>query len=393
MAYSPIRIAIKLLQSGEIDKARETLQVSDSEISDSRFVEQLTSLSIGLDLVFSDKIIESIEHLHNSIELVNGSNDQEAKTLLPLLIRYAQGIDLLHSGDAFGAYQEFQFVSTSTEKISFFDANLQRFSLVAKATSSIAVARSNMAAGNMDESQKWMASSESTYQELLELLDENEPNDFATFIEIYALSVEIGSVWSYYDLQVLDIEEAINRLSLYKEKFNALKNFTSKIKKTTATKKISLVIISIYEAVEKLSILSKKLLTENSSLNSEDLVEIKSLINKLSKSRQLALQAGKRGHGSLWLLKQLQRFAKNLIHVKSIGKKEIGKFSGLISFIVFIITLPVIKFVFEPGQVLGIGYYIGTLIFSLIIGFGVGALKFIPLLNTYKEILKEIKQD
>lgn len=220
MNDSPIIKAINLLRDGKIDDSRDEIGISNSDMSDQNYIQQISSLSTGLELVTSDQVIESIDHFQNSLELVEKCSDQEIKILVPLLIQYGNGLNQLHSGDAFGAYQSLQNVANEVNQLAFFDDELKKFATSAKASACIAIARTHISGGNVDDAQKWMAKAESIYDEVLDLLDEENPEDLPAFVEVYGLPVEIGAYWAFFDLQVLQIEEAQKRLELATEKIS-----------------------------------------------------------------------------------------------------------------------------------------------------------------------------
>jgi len=390
MNDSTASIAIDLLKKGEVKNAKEILEISDAEMSDEKFIRQLTSLSTALELSANDKIIDSVPHFQSSNDLVEICNDQEIKILVPILLQYGQGITYLHSGDTYGAYQLFQYVTTSLNQLAFYDATFKKFALSTQAGAAIAIARTNLNIGNLEEAQKWMANAESTYDELLKLLDTDNPEDYGAFVEAFGLPVEVSIVWASIDLHALDVESSMNRLKSVNSKLKNLKLYTDKLT-DGSTKNVSTSVIIIYENLYNLIEVVNDLFEENKELSKENLQTIKNVIYNLTNAKEIALKAGERGHGTASLINQLIRYSKNLISTNSVGKKEINKFAGLIAFLSFIIILLLVNYVFQPEQVLGLGYFFGSLLLSLIIGYGFGALKFMPLINTYKETLKDLK--
>jgi hypothetical protein len=66
--------------------------------------------------------------------------------------------------------------------------------------------------------------------------------------------------------------------------------------------------------------------------------------------------------------------------------------SGAASFFTFLLLIVVVRYVIEPPGLLWFAYFLGCLLVALITGFGYGALRFVPLLAKYKEVLAVVME-
>jgi hypothetical protein len=389
MKSNPTIQAIEQLKSGDLESARELLDVSRDQLGDNEFTDCLMALDRGLSLTQNDRLTEALDHLRTSIPLVEACSDQELKTVVSVLVRYSEGLKMLHQGDATGALQSLEAASGTLDRLSFFDAEFAKSAASAEVAACVALARANMNGGNVEGAQEWFGRAKDKLRELSKLLDEDDPKDATGWTEVYGLPVEFSSLWAMFDLQALDTEQAKDRLRQSEDELGKLKDTLDDLQ-DGPVRDVSEANILINQSLRDIVEIADQTLQEGEHLSQEDIEVLRDRIKDLRESKNLARRAGSRGQGYHWMIDQLTKFAKNLLRGRNFRVSDFGRYSGVISFGVFVICLLVAYFTFAPESGMGIGYIFACLIIALVAGFGYGAIDFVPLLQTYRNVIQDI---
>ena len=182
------------------------------------------------------------------------------------------------------------------------------------------------------------------------------------------------------DLNILNFDFAEKRIVTGEKLHADLINLLPKHKDVVGKIVIELD-CSLYSSIKTIIKLAKKVIYEKSFLQEAEIAELKEVDDNLFKARALAYKAKERGKGYLFNINQLTQFQERLLILGKIKKRDFINISGLVSLFAFIILLFSVHLTFHPSGEGAIFYFIGEIIISIIIGFGYGALRFIPLIR------------
>lgn len=379
--------ALNLIKRGMPKDARNILGLTPEDISDADFLEAMFSLNEGLTLSNLGNLPESLPFFKKASSLISSCKDDKSKFFLITVINLAEGITRVLNGDAHGALPFLDINKDAIERISFLIPDLKKIALNFKAICYSAILRANLNAGNLKSALIAKGNANEQYRELLNILDESNPNDIPLFVEIYGTRIESACLFAFMSLQTLNYDEMNKILNSVKEDFTTFNKFILKSKPGTI-QNIAKIISITYLVLRNIYCVSKTILLERSIINNE-ILNISSNISKgLFEAKELALKCGERGNALLNSIEILDKTINNLLLIGKIGKKDFGRFAGIISFTLLFILLLVINLTIKPSGYLSLIYFFGALIISLIGGFGYGALHFRPLLKLYSEQLR-----
>ncbi len=385
---SPIIKAIKYIQDGDISSAKQEMELQDSSISDDDFLEAMRNLEKGIDYILSGQHQYAYKYFRTFLQIAGHKADPFTTSLITILANFCEGTDRLLKGDAHKACELLNISHDDMDKISFLMPDFKKDSLSMKAVSLIAVARTYLDIGDIDEAKIYLGKMKQVHSELLAMLDENRDEDLAYLVEIYGIDLEISLLFSRLDLDVLDFQSLKHRLSYsknsHKKLGELLTNYPSNQIKTVY--QISLILYSVFELFCRVG---EKIIGQGSYLNKKELLELDDTYRKLADALNMANEAGERGRRYLFMINQLRRLQTRLLHLgQHKSRKDFGIFSGIIFFIAFIATHFAIYFTVSPSGADSFLFFAGELILGLIVGFGYGAIKFIPLLSVFARIIK-----
>jgi hypothetical protein len=246
-----------------------------------------------------------------------------------------------------------------------------------------------MNAGNVEQARHWFGQTRDQLRQLADLLEEGDPSDAPAWTEVYGLPVEAASLWAMHDLQALDTEQALERLKRSGDDLAKLEEVFPDLT-SGPLKDVTKANIYINRSMQEIVEIADRTLRRGERLSKSDITSLRDEINNLRQAKNYSRRAGMRGQGYQWMIDQLITFSRNLLQAQGPTKQDFGKMSGLISFASFTVLLLTVHYLASPSGGIGLGYTFGVLIISLIAGFGYGALKFIPLLQTYKNVITEI---
>jgi tetratricopeptide (TPR) repeat protein len=380
-------LALTLIKSGDINGARSKLGLPSDVVTDQEFVKAMVSLGHGMDLFARGDHPEAVEYLQQALEVINHSQDQEAKFLLTTLASFAQGISKLLGGDAHGAYPLLQISAKAIEDLGFFLPDLRKVAFSCRATCYVALARASMNASDLGSAESWLGKASDQYQQLLPLLDPENREHIMSFVEIYGSKIELATLFAFLDLQVLDFDDMESRLKTVDEDASKLSTFARKLE-SQSLEGVARVLLLLYSILKRVLDIERHILTSRSPLNKEKIQEVKALGRELSKAKDLAEKSGDRGRGSLFMIDRLQSLLRNLLALGRVGKEDFGRFGGIVSLCSLVLLVLVVQFTIKPTGSASLIYFLGEVIVSLIVGFGYGAIRFRPLLKLYSEVFR-----
>ena len=145
------------------------------------------------------------------------------------------------------------------------------------------------------------------------------------------------------------------------------------------------VIKDIFNCYIELSSVFEDTIYKQKMMTKENITKLQSITKSISEIKELLSKCGQRGLNFSWFVKNLEDLTKNILTLNYKYKKNFGTLSGLITGAAFIIIVFILKLLFNLEM--NNTNLISILIFSLIIGFGYGALRFLPLIKEIKNII------
>jgi hypothetical protein len=387
---SSIFKAVDFVKNGDAKSARNILGINDSSISDSDIVDSLMSFQKGHDYLVSGYHSKAFEPLRKSLPIINKSTDSEAQFVTALLADFSEGIAKLFSGDAIGAYNLLNYSAESLEKASFFFPDFIKPALSTKAAAHIALSRRYLNIGDIDKAESLSGAMQQIYSELIVRLDEKNENDLKFLVEANGTQLEFITAMATFDLGVINFDAAEKRLITGKTIYEDLIPLIPKLK-DSPIKLVLEIDLSLYSALQKIVRIGKKVIDEKDFLQEVEIAELKEIDHSLFNARCLSHKAQDRGKGYIFTINQLSRFQERLLALGRIQKKDLINISGPIALISFIILLFSVHLTIRPSGYEAIPYFIGELIISLIVGFGYGALRFIPLIKLLTKATEDKK--
>lgn len=382
--------AIDFAKIGDTQNVRNTLGITDKSVSDSDIVQSLMSFEKGYNLLLSGHHTKAFEPLRNSLPILKKASDSDAQFIIELLADFSEGIARLFSGDATGAYDLLNFSADSFERVSFFFPDFKKVALSTKAAAHIALARKYLGIGNIEKAESLSGAIQQIYSDLIVTLDENDEKDRMFFAEANGIQLEFANMMATFDLSVINFNAAEKRLKAGKTLCKNLISLLPKLK-DSPIKLVLQIDCYIYSALNKIVRIGRKIIEEKAFLQETEIIELQEIDSSMFAARSLAHKAQDRGQGYIFTINQLSRFQKRLLIIGKIQKKDFLNISGPITLLSFIILLFAVHLTIHPSGYEAILYFFGELLLSLIVGFGYGALKFIPLIKLFAKAIENKK--
>lgn len=385
---SPLLLSLQHLKKKDLKSSTEILGITDSQAQEIDFINRMMALEEGLNLLFSGHHSQSVLLLRKAIPLINITNDEEAKILVPTLANFAEGIAFLLQGNAHDAVKLLRISSDEIQRLNFFIPGMKKSLLSFKAAAELAVARTHMNIGDIPEVEATFGKVIQIHEELLSILDETNIEDFPLFNEVFGTRLEISLVFMRFDLEALDFDSLINRVDFTKHNLEKLSNFIEKTPESPI--KIALEIVqTLYVIFEIYSRIGKNIIIERLPLKKTEMEELLIADKKIFEARQKANNAGNRGKMFLYTINQLKRLNDSFFTIGKVQKNDFGRMSGLIALGALILQVIIVHLTIRPTGNAAILFFLGEIIVSLIAGYGYEALKFKPLLKLYSDSIRK----
>lgn len=384
---SPLLLSLQYLKKNDIKSSLEALGITNAQAQESDFVNCMMALEQGLNSLFSGHHSQSVAPLRKAIPLIDITNDEEAKFIVPTLANFAEGISLLLQGNAHDAVKLLKLSSNAIQRLNFFIPGMEKSLLSFKAAAELAVSRTYMNIGDLPAVESTFGTIIQIHEELLSKLDETNAEDFPFFNEVYGTQIEFSIVFMRFDLEVLDFNALARRIEFTKGNLNNLGKFIDKAPKSPI--KTALEIIQIlYVIFEIYSRIGRNIIVERLPLNKTEMNELLIADKKIFEARQKANNAGDRGKLFLYTINQLKRLNDSFFVIGKVQKNDFGRISGLIALCALVVQIGIVHLTIKPTGNAAIPFFLGEIIISLIAGYGYEALKFKPLLSLYSDIIK-----
>lgn len=381
---APIFVSLRLLKKGDFEGGYKALGVSERDMSQDEFLYRMRKFEEGVDLFMSGQNARSVEPMREAIPLVEVTNDKEARFLLPTLANFAEGASLLFKGDAHGAVELLSLSAEEVKKISFFIPGMEKLLLSFEAAAEVAVAKTFINTGDIARAEISFGKVYERHKVLLSKLQKGDPKDVLGFVEVYATRLENSLLLMRLDIEVLDFESLEQRVEFSKPDSLELGSFLCE-SPDSPVKDAAEILNILFGVFEVFSRIGKRVVSEREPLDESSMRELMSIDDNLFEAKQKANNAGDRGVMFLYTINQLWRLKKNFLNMGKVQKRDFGRLSGLIALVALIIQMVVTNMTINLDGYLAIFVFFGSLVVSLIAGFGFEALRFRPLLVLYGE--------
>ena len=305
------------------------------------------------------------------------------------MYQFAEGLCALFNGDAHEASRLLNITSEAIERICILMPGFKIASFSYKAASLIALGRSYLNAAQINLAEETFSKAKQCHDELLTILDPNTSEHAMAFAEVYGTRLEFSFLFiMLVDLPTLDISTWKKRLESSKKDMEKLNKYVVKVPKGPIQILMSQypIIFSVLETFQRsleISTIKRRPFKKNEI---EDLVKTEA---KLFNARRLVLGCGERNRGILIQIDQLKALQRNLLQLGNASTKDFGRFNGFVSLFSMIFLLVILSLTIKIEGFYGVLYFLGSLILSLIVGFGYGALKFQPLIKIFTEAMQK----
>ncbi len=384
---APLETALTQIREGDIAQARATVQLEDGGVSDDDFLEAMMSAEEGLNQLRMGKHSAAAEPIERAYQVLQNTTDSEFRVGLFAAARFLTGIRLLLQGDSFGAAKNLNASNEIFKKVGFFSTDIKKLSLSGSAASNMAMAKSSMNAGDLSNAELWLSKARADHDELLSLLDVNDPSDLDGFAEIYGSRVEVSLLHALMDLQAFDFRSMQRRLDSSAADVKELAVFVKRMPPGQLRGACDVILI-LHSVMNRIQTLGTEILIKRSPASKTMLQDFEAIGSELFEARKTAQNSGDRGRVFLFVINVLTRVQQNILSSAKVRRQDFGKYAGVVSFLSLIILVVVVHLTVKPSGTMALVYFLGELIIALIVGFGYGALKFQPLLKLYSSVAK-----
>jgi hypothetical protein len=389
-AGEPVDVAIEFARRGNLEAARQALQVQPTDITDREFEAGLSALWGAVELFKKERAADAAPQFETARKLVNCVGLQDTRVVLFVAGTISTSLHLFRQGDVHGAIRLFETLTQFADDTKFRFPELALMGLLAKAMMHVALARTEMANIAYPAAEAQASQAKSVYRECLELARSLQM-DLATLeAEVHAISVEFSIAFASPQLLTLQFDDAERHILGAQESARTTRTLINKVPAEHA-KKILTCICDIHETLKVIIPISRRLIREQDLPTADMLKKIEGCVDRLFTVRQEALAAGPQGVLLKGNAEQLRRYVENLLPLAKPRREKVVPIAGLVAGGALIVLLAVVFLIIRPEGGYALALFFGCMIMSLIIGFGYGALKFIPLLKLYKDTMRHVK--
>ncbi len=384
----PFQDVIELIQRGDMAAARARLKLPPGAVSDEEFVNAMIALQNAAALCAQGGQAQALPYFAAITPVIEKSGDEAAKTFVNLLEKSSLGIVRILNNDPNGAMPLLSEAREIAERIAFFAPELKKMALEFQAMGGVAAMRASLNVGDYEAAERFFGEARERYRQFLELLDPNNPDDRAGYVETYATRLEGSTSFAIVDLQALDVEAAEKRLFALADDAAALEQAIAAMAPGPLAQPGRLVLAN-YRIIQRFVALEKAVIFERSPAGPGRLEEFKTLERELFAVLQLALDAGERGKIYAAFARILDRQRRNLLalderKIRSVDKERIGQ---IVSFLALIALVVVVQLTIHPSGLIAAALFAGEVAVALITGFGYSAVRFQGMLGQYGELI------
>jgi hypothetical protein len=210
-------------------------------------------------------------------------------------------------------------------------------------------------------------------------------------IEAAGLPFELHLFIGWNRLLLLQFEECKQHLTTCADSVKEIQSYLPHLQ-DGPPRRIVAAMLLVYDALQRTVAIAEKSLQKSTPFNPADLTALADSRRDLFLARQHAIRAGEQGQGLITTIDQINAYSFTLSTLRAPRFEQWLPVSGAASFFTFLLLIVVVRYVIEPPGLLWFAYFLGCLLVALITGFGYGALRFVPLLAKYKEVLAVVME-
>jgi len=347
-------------------------------ISKEEFKEFIYNLFLGMNSFYRGNTSEANNFFSKALPIIEKSHDEDAIKLSKALTSFVEANSLSSKGDHYGAILCMNFSLNILQRFSFFKDQFKKEILMMEAWKDVLDAQLNLNIGDIEEADNIMGKAFAKHDELFRLLDKTNPNDYSFFVDIYSFKIDASIYFSYGSLLLLDFDKARSRIRNVVDDLEKLKFYMDKIEHTPK-KNIAKVLLTLYSVMTELIEVHEVVVLKGCSLDLKQIKILKEMSEKLASARKLSQKTGEAGRSYINRIAQIDELRKNILTVCKNSSGDFGRFSGMISVIIFCVLL----FLLHILSFKGFWFYLVAFILSVIGGFGLKAILFLPLFKLF----------
>ena len=368
------------VREGDFKTARELLGLDTDTPDDDEIVEAMMAYAEAQRLFASGRLPDAAVLYRKMARLFDQSSVKRIWAPVVVNSQLAEGMSLLMRGDAAGALPILDEVATRIEKEAFHSTELEWLAQTIRIAAITALAKSAANGGDLEEFEARAGQIREILERMVAKRNPEDPESWAQFAMRWAQPLEIAAMLIGVEIGELDFAGALDHLRSEDESASRL---AEHMKHPPAGLDVSpfQVTLSVYQVTSALTHVANDLLVSRDALDRGRLQVLEMAALQIADLEREVLARGEAGRPYLYVLGRLRRLRTNLLTLGTPGKQDFGRFAGLISgvaFVIFVVTI----FLFATPDILTTPIYlIAALAMSLVVGFGFGALRFIPLLR------------
>jgi hypothetical protein len=354
--------------------------VPESEAADAR-----ANFRRGLELMLSGRHSEAVPYLDRALPTISQSTNDNIRKLISSLSNVARGIERLFQGDAHSAEKLLQEAARTADEVSLHLPELDTFAIETRANLYLASARVAMSAGDLARAQVLIGRIRAERGRILAKLRPDSQEYLLNRLTGALEQMEFIISMSARDLGMLDLQSARRRLEDGRESYRALGSMLKKLPEQGILRLLAEAFTETYSAIEKLHAAMEHFIARRGALNRRILSDFERGEQLLYDARERALTLAERGAGLLLVIDSVDKTYRNLVIQAKPAGKDFGRFSGLVSLAALIVLMVVVHTVIKPPSDVLLPFFFGCVILALVVGFGFGALRLLPLLRVWED--------
>ena len=389
---NPVEQAIECVRNGDIDAARKILGVTPEEATDEEFFEGLQAYDLGMELFQQQQHAAAVGPLRQVVALFQHADDPGVRMQVNFIHHLAEGIALFATGNTHAALEFFQNARDMVRQVPFPNQALKKVAAYFHLVCLMASARAALSSMDLPNAKKILAEAHQQGEQFLKMVDPGDKTDVALEMTVYAERILAETGFALLDFNALNGEDASARLDNSLGTVKTLEKLLAAADPGSQVRGAAEMAIGFYWALEGLNRLVTEIVVRRGSLTQDRAKRLEAARKRLKQVEDLSEKMGPIGNAMHVQAVQLERYARNLPAIGGATKQDFGRFSGMLSLVSMIVLLFVTKVVFDPSGAAAMYYYLTALAMGLIVGFGLGALRFIPLFRAMGDIASAQKQ-
>jgi hypothetical protein len=387
----PISKVESLVRSGRIPDAMTELGINASSISEGDFLSNVGKLIEIRRLIQQKQIAQVAPILDSMRDFLTASENREMKLAMSFLFLFSDGFRRLQQGDGQGALTCFESATQLGKQVSLVFPGADELTAYGRAAGFVALAKSQLNRGDIAGAELAVGQAINQYAELKQILQSRQGMPPELILEAASLQVELHLLIGWNRMMLLQFEECKQHLEAAAGAAMEIQLYLPRLQEGPM-QRIETAMLLLYGVAQRTVPIAENFLLKSAPLSHSALTELGNSRRDLFLARQHALRAGEQGQGIIATIDQIGAYLQAFATLGAPRFEQWLPVSGIASAVTFLILIFMVRFVIEPPGLLWFPYFLGCLIAALITGFGYGALRFVPLLGKYKEILAAAKE-